>query len=227
MKNRMGFYITVLLIAIFTTLIILLLTRLISIENALPLGISIIALIFSIISSFKDELFPFRLLTFIDSLTLVATEPMNKSPNKTIQVLLPITFYNRGYSEGVIQNIKLIVKVENELTQFVFLPIIEIDMAAFMQQHKGINASNSLNVFAGFLLGGKRGVKKDIVFTPRIEDQTVTFGWKPNTYHFELFVQIYGDEKYKKYATLNRKIGINSLTMLATGLTKALTIYPD
>lgn len=205
----------------------LLLMQLVSLSDAFPIGISIVALIFSIISSFKDELFPFRLTTFIDGLFLVAAKPMTQSTNVTVQVLLPITFFNRGYSEGVIQNIKLSVKAESETTLWSFMPILEVDMTAFMQQHKGLNASNIENVFVGFLLGGKRGIKKNILFTASTEEKNAIFEWKPNIYRFELYIQIFGEDKMKKYATLHRNIGINSFTMLANGQTNVVFVYPD
>ena len=66
-------------------------------------------------------------------------------PNVTsVQVLLPVTFFNQGYSEGIVETIKLIVKAEQRGTTSIFLPAMEVDMVAFVQQRQGINSSNML-----------------------------------------------------------------------------------
>jgi hypothetical protein len=227
MKNRIGFYITVVIIAILTTFLVLLLTHIVSIADALPIAFSLLALIVSILSSFKNELFPFRLSAFIDGFYLVASEGIPPITGKTIQVLLPITFFNRGYSEGVIKTINLMVRDDSKLEQNEFLPNFEIDMEAFMQQNKGVNASNVLGVFVGFLLDSKRAVKKNVLFSPRVIPGIPPFIWKPGVYHFNLYVQVYGENKPKFFCELKKEIGANTLGMLASGKAKTIFLYPD
>jgi len=226
MKQRSMFYISSILIAL-VIILALLLFKVIPFSNAVALGISIIALIVSILSSFKNELFPFELSVFTDRLHLVACESLPPITGKSIVVLLPITFFNRGYSEGIIQEIKLFVKAKKSGIQKEFLPSFEVDMAAFIQQRKGLNASNSLGVFVGFLLEAKRAVKKNIVFGPKVESGTSPYFWQPDIYTFEIFVQVYGEKEAKKYFELKQEIDKNALTMLATGKFQSLYFYPD
>jgi hypothetical protein len=167
MIQRTVVYFSSLLIALATAFLVLILSKIIPLVNALPLGISLLALIVSILSSFKNELFPFRLSVFSDGLHLVAAGVIPPLSGVTIQVLLPITFLNQGYSESIIKNIRLVVTGEKSRVRKEFLPAFELDMAAFVQQNKGLNARNVLGAFVGFLLEAKKAVKKDIVFTPK------------------------------------------------------------
>jgi hypothetical protein len=227
MKQKVVTYLYTIVIAIVTTLLVLLISKLVTLSDALTLGISILAVIFTGVTSFKNELFPFRLSVFSDSLHLVTGKLISDPRVITIQVLLPNTFFNRGYSEGIIETIKLIVKAEQHGTTNVFLPMMEIDMVAFIQQRKGINSSNMLGTFVGFLLEPKRAVKKFVVFSPKIGQGIPVFNWSPDKYTFELYVQNYGDKKPKKYFELSQNIDINSLILLSSGKTQSLFFYPE
>ena len=204
MKQNIMTYLYTIVIAIVTTLLILLLSKLVALSDALTLGISILAVIFTAVTAFKNELFPFRLSVFSDTLHLVTGKLMSDPSKIAISVMLPITFFNRGYSEGIIETIKLIVKAEEGITSD-FLPMMEIDMVAFVQQGKGINSSNMLGAFVGFLLEPKRAVKKFIVFIPKVGVGIPIFNWSPDNYTFELYIQNYGDKKPKKYFELETK----------------------
>src|SRR5688572_3007309 len=128
MKQRIRTYLVALLIAIVTAVLVLFLSEVISLVDAASLTISILAIIFSAISAFKNEIFPFRLVVFADVLYLTSM-PLISNPNvTTVQVLLPITFFNKGYSEGIIETVKLVVKGEKSGSSHDFLPSFEIDM---------------------------------------------------------------------------------------------------
>lgn len=143
MKLRITFVISTILIAILVAFVVLTLTTLVSLVDALPLGISILALIVSILSSFKDELFPFNLSVFADGLHFVKTPALPPNSDITsIVILLPVTFFNRGYSEGIVQTMRLRISTEKTRFDHEFLPSFEIDYAAFVQQKVGLNVSN-------------------------------------------------------------------------------------
>jgi hypothetical protein len=186
MKQSIGTYLLTLFIAISTTLLVLLLSQLITLSDAAALGISILAVIFTAVTAFKNELFPFRLSVFTDSLHLVTGKLMSDPNVTTVQVLLPVTFFNQGYSEGIIETIKLIVKAEQRGTTSIFLPAMEVDMVAFIQQRQGINSSNMLGAFVGFVLEPKRAIQKFILFTPKVDNETPAFVWQADTYTLDL-----------------------------------------
>ncbi len=216
MKQRISFFVSIILIAVFTIVLVLLLTKVLSIGEAGALAISLLALFVSILSAFKNELFPFRLLIFADRLHLVATMHPSPSSPKTIQVLLPITFFNQGYNEGIVQTVSLLVKEENGEGIYKFIPQMEVDMTAFVQQNQGLNASNGLGAFVGFLLEAKHGVKKNIVFIPDIVPGKPQFTWSPGVYRFDLYVRTH-NEKEKKYFSLVQEIHAHILEMLSRG----------
>ena len=208
MKQRFMFILSTVLIAILTAVLVLVLTSIISLVDALPLGISLLALIVSILSSFKDELFPFQLYVFADGLHLVRTPALPPNSDMiSIVILLPVTFFNRGYSEGIVQSIRLKVIGEKSGFKHDFLPSVEVDMGAFVQQKVGLNASNTIGTFVGFLVESKKAVKKNIVFTPLIEKgKNNVLIWQPDIYYFELHVQTFSEKKPKKYFEFKQEI---------------------
>jgi hypothetical protein len=225
MKNRTVALITSILVLIITTAFItyaVIKANLMPSSDAIPYGLSILAFFISILSSFREELFPFQLTVFADGLTLVAAGSLPPASGITLMVLLPITFSNIGYREGVIQSIKLVVKNEENKGHRDFLPGVEVDMALFMQQMKGINATNSVGNFAGFVLEPKKTIRKNLVFSARVDPEQKSFVWQPDTYIFELYAKVYGDKKFRKYFELKQKIASNALSMLATGKSKVV-----
>lgn len=147
---------------------------------------------------------------------------MPPSSGIAIAVLLPVTFSNGGYSEGIIQMVKLVVSGKNSGITHEFSPSFEVDMAAFAQQNIGISASNILGTFAGFLLEAKQTVRKNIVFIPKVEPGSSPFVWQPDLYTFEIFVQVYGEKTAKNYFELEKQIDKNILDSLITGQVKAI-----
>lgn len=195
-----------------------------SLSEALPYSLSILSFFISILSSFREELFPFRLTIFADSVHLVSSEAMPPASGIAVMLLLPITFSNSGYSEGIIQTVKLVVKGEKSKVQHDFLPAVEVDMVAFMQQMKGVNATNSLGTFVGFVLEPKKSIRKHIVFSAKIDPKQPPFVWQPDIYYFELHIKVYGEKKSRKYFEIRQKIHTNVLQMLATGKAKTIQL---
>ena len=89
-------------------------------------------------------------------------------------------------------------------------------MKLFIQQNKGINASNTLGAFVGFLLESRTGIKKNIVFTPLQSDKTHEFYWKAGLYKFIIFGKVYGKNDFQAYFNVEQEISSKSLQMLMT-----------
>ena len=194
----------------------------IPIVNLFSIVISFIALAVSIISAFKTEIFPYNLKIFADGLHLAAAGAIPPDQGITVQVLLPITFFNRGYGECFIEKLKLIVKQKDNNDAFVFLPSFEIDMEALAQQNKGVNASNITGTSFGFLLESKKGLKKNILFTPSSSNESQNFIWKGGTYIFEIWAKAFDEKMMKKYYEFEKEIGKKLLSMLSSGNAKIL-----
>jgi hypothetical protein len=199
---------------ILTAVIIFLLRNNNDIKTILTIALSVIALFVSILSAFKNDIFPYNLQVFAEGLHLVKASAMPPSKGITIQVLLPVTFFNKGYGECFIKKVHLIVKPLNLGGEFIFLPAVEIDMQAFMRQKIGINTSNTIGSFVGFLLDSKKGIVKNIVFTPQAGPDKHQFNWIADSYTFEIHVLVEGEKKFKKYYELKQDISEKNLLFL-------------
>ncbi len=130
----------------------------------LPLGLSIASLIVSILSAFKNELFDFAPRLVGGALMLPQTEP--RSDN--LQFVLPLSFVNTGYAEGIIEwvALKFVPTVGGE--EFVCDPIAEIDLTKFLQGRRHLHAENILGAFLPFPLESKKSIGKAILFSPQL-----------------------------------------------------------
>lgn len=217
MKSRIALivFIIFLILIIYIGLVI---KNIISFADAIPICISVIALFVSIISVFKNELFPHDLMVFIDNFHLVSAGSFTSKNEKTIQPMPTLTFYNRGYGECSLRNIQMIVRLLKRDIGYAFIPAFEIDMEDMIRQRKGINASNAKNTFCGFLIEPKKGISKTIVFAPDVSKKGSEFCWKEDEYKFEIYVQIHGEEKIKKYCEKEIDISNNTLSRLLHGV---------
>lgn len=217
MRKRIG----QIILAIFILLVLyiyLVIKNIISFQDAIPISISVIALFISIISVFKNELFPYDLLVFIDNFHLISGGSFYSKDQKTIQPMPTLTFYNRGYGECPMRNIQMIVKPLKGDVDYSFIPAFEIDMEDLIRQKKGINVSNAKNTFCGFILEPKKSIVKTIVFVPLSSKDKPPFFWNEDKYKFEIYVQIHGEEKTRKFCEKEIDISKSILSMLYRGM---------
>jgi hypothetical protein len=227
MRQRAIFYATAILIALAISILVLLLSRVLPLFYALPFGLSLLALIVSVLSSFKNELFPFRLSVYSNGLHLVTTAALPTRSGTSIGVLLPVTFINQGYAEGVVEYVALVIRTRKGGFKWDFLPVAEIDMKAFVQQNKGPNATNTLGFLVGFVLESKRALEKNILFAQKMQPDSSPLVWQPDEYTFEIYVKTLGERKPRRLFAFRQEIRENTLRLLATGKAHAVYLYPD
>ena len=213
MKIRIGLII-LLIILFLSGYVYLVIVNIINFPDSISIGISLLALVISLISVFKNEIFPHDLNIYIDCFYLVRGNLMNSKGKNTIQIMPTLTFYNRGYGECPIRKIRIRVKPSKRSIEYIFLPAVEIDIEALMQQRKGVNASNTKGAYSGFVLEPKKSAIKTIVFVPRISQDSPNFFWVADMYKLEFQVQVHGTEKYKKYAEFDLDVTKSMLSML-------------
>ncbi len=155
MKIRIGLII-LLIILFLSGYVYLVIVNIINFPDSISIGISLLALVISLISVFKNEIFPHDLNIYIDCFYLVRGNLMNSKGKNTIQIMPTLTFYNRGYGECSIRKIRLLVRQTKNSIEYIFNPTVEVDTEALIQQNKGINASNMKGVFSGFILEPKK-----------------------------------------------------------------------
>ena len=151
----------------------------------LPAMISLAALAVSIVSAFKDDIFPFRPRVLLDEVVLAAPGPANRlSPT----VLLPLTFLNDGNGSGTIEGLTL--KVQCDSVAMIYTPVAEIDYTAFITGKRIVHAENLRQAFNPFVLGSRAAVVKCILFTQECASARYPFNdWTHGNCSFALYVK--------------------------------------
>jgi len=168
----------------------------------IPFIISIVALVISLIGTFKNELFPFnfRLITG-EVIFAVPTNP----PYHSLQIVLALSFVNEGYGHGVVEWPALKIKTKN--TVKLYTPIAEIDYEKFLQGKRKLHAENLKGAFGPFTLGAREVVKKYILFSQEQNNSKYPFNeWSEGDHKFEIWVKTSNEEKAKLVNTFKQKI---------------------
>jgi hypothetical protein len=156
-----------------------------SMSQYLTAFIALSALVVSVVSAFKEDIFPFRPMALFEEVVFAApTGPSHDSP----AILLPIAFVNRGHGSGVIEGLTL--KVETGSKSKIYTPVAEADYSKFMSGKRALHAENILGAFNLFPLDGRESVKKYIVFSQEEKSERYPFSpWSPGKHVFRLFIK--------------------------------------
>jgi len=160
----------------------------------LPIIISVVSLIVSLIAAFKSEFLNFN-LSIINDEVIIST-PDKKPEN--ISLIVPISFVNEGYGNGIIEWIAIKIIKEADDNIKLYTPIAEIDLQEFIQGKRKLHASNIKTGFSSFILSSKEAMKKHILFTQELDNKEYPLSaWEPGKYKFEIYVKINNIEKPK------------------------------
>lgn len=164
--------------------------------------IALVALIISILSGFKDTIFPFRLKVITDEIILAKpTAPSHDS----FALVIPLTFINEGNGSGVIEGIS--IKVEGQNSTKIYTPIAEIDFGKFIVGKKALHAENIIGTYNSFPISGKSSAKKHILFTQEEKSKKYPFSsWEPDDYEFRIFIKTSRHKNPKEYISMDYKI---------------------
>lgn len=157
-------------------------------EFWLPLGIASASLVLSLVGVFKEEFFIFNPVASVGDVYII-----NKTKDsETIpSFLIPIQFLNKGYGEGIVED--LIFRVTKDKTVFFLAPSIELSWAEFIKNKGDTLFQAFKNSFVGFPLSSKQALSKSILFHKRGERYILETG----TYFLELFMLTNLDRKPK------------------------------
>jgi len=172
-----------------------------------PIVISILALIISIVSAFRDKIWPFELKVLAGDIAIVACGKIGKITNN-IPILFPLSFINLGYSEGIIEKIAF-KRIDSQENVKIYIPLIEIDFVKLIRrQPPKIHADNMLDVFSLFSIQPKQSLKKYLVFTQELESKEYPFSdkWIPGKHNFELYIKTTEWKKPKKICEFEQPI---------------------
>jgi hypothetical protein len=160
-----------------------------SMSQYLTALISLAALTVSIVSAFKEDVFPFKLRGLIDEVLLAPIQSLSSGPTgDSPAIILPIIFLNSGYGSGIIEGLTL--KIEGEKTIKIYIPITEVDYQKFMSGKRALHPDNIIESFNPFPMESRKTLKKHIVFIQKTDSSRYPFNvWKPGKFTFRLFIK--------------------------------------
>lgn len=180
----------------------------------LPTVISVLALLISLISAFKNELLPFELKVLAgDVLVAAPTSPSHAS----LPLVFPISFLNTGYAGGIVEAIAIKV-IDDQGNVKLYTPIAEIDFMQFIQGRRQLHADNIAGTFSAFPIHAKQSLKKHILFSQEEKSAKYPFNqWKPGKHKFELYLKASQWRKPKKLSQFECEINAKVLSEYARG----------
>jgi hypothetical protein len=166
----------------------------------MTIGVSSTALLISIFSAFKNDLFPFHLKVLAGDLILLESQ---QSPS--VDLILPVTFINLGYADGVVESIFLKV-TDNKGRIKRYTSLEELDDKLIYQIVYQSKSSETvvINRFLDFPIPGKQSLKKNISFAWSSNSDFTD--WEVNSYTFELYLKLEQDKKWKKFAEFKHEL---------------------
>ncbi len=147
--------------------------------------ISLSALAVSVVSAFKEDIFPFRPRVLLDELVLAVP---TGSSHDSLSLLLPLIFVNEGYGAGVIEGLTLKVKCKKQTK--IYTPLVEIDYSKYLTGKRALHAENVLGTFNMFPLESRKSLRKFILFTQEENSKRYPFNkWEAGDYEFRIFIK--------------------------------------
>ena len=161
MKTYLRVLILILSFSLASIILLFALQILFDIKDSFAIAISLVALVVSVISSFKNELFGFSLK--IISGELILAYPSAES-HESLALIFPLSFINQGYGEGIVESLAIkVIHTESKIVKL-YSPLLEIDIQKFLQGKRRLHAENIIEEFAAFPLNSKEAVKNILYF---------------------------------------------------------------
>jgi hypothetical protein len=167
----------------------LLLLMVVSIKSAqysiINVLISFSALVFSVMTAFKHEIFPFNLNLLADEIILA---PPTLQSHNSLAIIFPLVFINNGNGSAVVEQLFIKIKEKNSIK--IYTPIVEIDFRKFLTGSRKLHAESLIGSFMQFPMGGKESIQKYILFSQEENSAIYPFNnWTKGSYTFEIYVK--------------------------------------
>ena len=188
------------------------------VANNLTILIALCALMVSVISAFKEDLFPFRPYILLDEILIT---PTSGPSHDSLIIILPILISNKGYGSGVIEGLTL--KISSLSETKIYTPLIEVDYHKFMSGKRTLHSSNITGTFNPFLLASRESMRKNIVFSQEENSVRYPFNkWSEGKYSFQLFVKHSGSKLPIELGFINQLITAKLLAECQSGVAVSL-----
>lgn len=181
--------------------------------------ISLAALIVSVVSAFKDDIFPFRPRVLFGEVVLTTHPGL---PANSPTVLIPLAFINEGHGAGVIEGLTL--KVESDKSVKIYTPVLKVDYQKFFSGKHTLHDENILGAFNFFPLGSRETLKKSIAFTQEEKSTRYPFSaWSPGPHVFRLYLKHSNLTSPIEVGAITKEIKSEMLTDYKAGLSISLS----
>lgn len=169
-----------------------------SVAEYVAVFISLLALMVSMVSAFKEDIFPFQPCVLLDE--IIFAPPSSPSHN-TVSLILPITFINKGNGAGVVHMLALRVECGDVVK--LYTPMAEVDFHKYLSGIKRLHSENIVGTFNAFSLSGKAAEKKHLLFLQEQKSDPYPFStWQAGNYTFRLFLNQSNGGRAIEVATL-------------------------
>lgn len=155
-----------------------------SLSQYIAVIISLLALIVSIVSAFKEDIFSFKPMVLFDEIIMA---PPTGPSHDSVALLLPLTFINKGHGAGVVNMLALLVESEDGVK--LYTPLQLVDFEKYITGRRKLHADNIKGSFNAFALGSRATSKMCILFSQEENSKKYPFSsWTSGNYKFLLFL---------------------------------------
>ncbi len=212
-------FVSLVLVAVFTICALALANA--TMSQYLSAAISLAALLVSVVSAFKEDVFPFRPVAAVDEIILA---PTTLPSHDSLALVVPITFVNTGYGAGLIEG--LTIKVQGATGVKVYAPLAEVDFQKYISGKRALHADNIIGTFNVFRLGARESVKKYVLFSQQENSTRYPFNaWTPGSHEFVLYAKHSASAHPTVLASINYEISANVLSSYKSGV--GASLCPD
>ncbi len=215
----MELVIIIFLLILIVFIVCLLLSKSKEFRERVPVAIAVIAVIISLVSAFKDTIFPFNLEVITDQ--VIIARPTAPSHN-SLPLVVPLTFINHGNGSGIIEAIS--IKIETQKSVKIYTPVAEVNFGNFIAGKRALHADNIIGAFDPFPISGKSSIKKHILFAQEENSKKYPFNiWNPDKYTFQIFIKESRNDKPKEYISMSHEITKDILDAYKKGTSTVLS----
>ena len=155
-----------------------------SLSQYIAVLISLLALIVSIVSAFKEDIFSFQPTVLFDEIIMA---PPSGPSHESVALVLPLTFINKGHGAGVVNMLAL--RVESADGMKLYTPLQQVDFEKYISGRRKLHAENVKGSFNAFALGSRATLKMYVLFSQEEHSEKYPFSpWTSGTYKFRLFL---------------------------------------
>lgn len=179
--------------------------------------LTFLALFFTAVGTFRDELFSGELKVSLESITYV--QAVNS--DKDLPIVLSLIFKNDGYRSAMIEN--LAIKIIGGGSTKIYDPVAFVDMHMFIANpsnsgKRRLNAENIEGAYEAFCLEAYSSCTKHILCTERLDSKDYrSTDWREGSYTYNLYIQSDGKRQPAMAESLTQEISAKMLADVYSG----------